>query len=269
MVLRPCTLFASFGFAALLVLWGCDAGDHSRPLIIGGELVKSGVDHRAGLSTVVLRKVSFPHATVCSGTLIGPRHIATAAHCLTTGSPLEATLDGGLPMEIKTVLKHPRFKMSQGRVEADIGIVVLVADAANDAKPVKLATAGNLKAGDAILLAGFGRHEPVSRDEGLRQVRVQVDNFDEDALEFSIVAGTKKGVCAGDSGGPAYSDDGRQLRMEGITSRLPLNGDCFWGQGVFTNITRYQGWLKCAFASAGEELVDLKEDASAADCRLQ
>ena len=72
------------------------------------------------------------------------------------------------------------------------------------------------------------------------------------------------GSCYGDSGGPAYIQSGGQLTVIGATSR---GSNCDTGDGLYTDVRYYQGWLKCTAKEFGQPLGSLLNDSSNEACK--
>jgi endonuclease G len=210
----------------------------------------------------------------CSGVLVHPRLVLTAAHCadeeiarvLVGGSRIPPAEDGAL-VAAERVHVHPHY-VSRGRIRNDLAIVELREDAA--ATPVPLATAKELAAAESVDLVGFGYSDP-ERPVGFgrkRHVNVLIGVLEEEGgageqleqrfgfdsrLEF--VAGRKglgRDTCNGDSGGPAYVDVAGEIKLAGITSRATDEGVAACGDGgVYTRPDRYLDWIGTVAREAG------------------
>lgn len=136
--------------------------------------------------------------------------------------------------------------------------------------PVKIASLDEISVGDNILLAGFGKlgQDKQNWAMNLRQVRVKVKEINQAMRSFDIEQGTQHGACEGDSGGPAFVDNGQELKVVGAThgAGTGANGPCDVGHGLYSIVSLYQGWMKCAFSSHNNPLNSLVNDASSAEC---
>ena len=261
------------------VAYGCKTVSRASGVkIVGGEDVAQSTDKRVMGSSVLLFTESNYGSGTCSGTLIGPTQIVTAAHCLSNKTAISIGY-GPQPKEPLQSLKvtqftpHPKFPFRSPFpvYEYDIGVVSFKGTLPPEMKPVTLAPDGSIKTGDELLLAGYGYTTQAGPSEAgiLRQVRVKTAQVDTGHRILEIEAFTNKGGCLGDSGGPAYLDDGITLRLVGATHGPGIGMEqleCDAGQGTFTLVNRYQGWMKCIFTSHGNPLEGLADDASNSDC---
>ena len=94
--------------------------------------------------------------------------------------------------------------------------------------------------------------------------------FDTTNRLMGIETYTGKGGCNGDSGGPAFIDNGETLSLVGATHGTSQGMDsvtCDKGQGTWTMVNLFQGWMKCTFAAHGNPLPTLADDSSSTDCQ--
>jgi len=201
---------------------------------------------------------------LCSGALVAPDLVLTAAHCLTDEASYRvvAVNRSFRPQRLRIVAAavHPAFvpgTTPRTQPGVDLAIVKLERPLGQDFLPLDPSLAGRIDLGEAVTIAGFGvlseRLKGTART--LRQTNlvslgpVQVANrvlIVVDPVRLAETAGA--GACRGDSGGPILAAGAGGYRLDGIISwssgalRTRAPSAC-GGLTAVTPVAEHLGWI--------------------------
>ncbi len=167
---------------------------------------------------------------ICSGVVVSPTLVMTAAHCLVRGKALYVmALDPQFrPREFpaEQSWRNPQFRMSVSllpRNGSDIGIVRLKAPLPPDMRPIRIAGSLDMLAERrALTIAGFGVSRFGDRTSAgqLRKATLRVIGHDPSTMllsERGEIGRSDVSACVGDSGGPIVAE-GEDPVLVGIVS---------------------------------------------------
>lgn len=246
--------------AAVLALTACGgAGDGEKQSasdlkIYGGAKV-AAEDEVAPYTVVLLQN----NAPVCTGALIAPRLVVSAAHCAALIKKNRPAYIGfGLKAKeaklvaVQNFVAHENFDAAAGSLGGkdvpvnDVGLIQLADDAPEGYAPVKLlGRSDSLRTGEPVVLAGFGKTDKKSGWFGTvlgELFQVETEVLEEAPLAKEVWFGNTPGksACNGDSGGPALVRRQQELRLLGVTSR---GRDCK-SEVIYTDLRYFQDWIQ-------------------------
>jgi V8-like Glu-specific endopeptidase len=200
------------------------------PLIYGGDPVEPG----AWPAVVAVRT-----SKLCTGTLVAPNLVLTAAHCFDPAPFGPVEIDFGDSLATANTVSssewgvHPDFCLPTD-CPADLHDFAWVKlPSAVAIEPIVPITDQDefdeaMQVGHELTFVGFGRDEDMVT--GIkREVLSSLTSFNESGREFRA-GGDGKDTCLGDSGGPGLVQlSSGEWRLAGVTSR---GGDCGLG-GIY------------------------------------
>jgi MYXO-CTERM domain-containing protein len=241
-------------------------------------------DHPAVVALVALAASNY---FLCSGTVVSPHVVLTAAHCVTGGDvtadttfylydgPVVPALSGGPPTDpgfhpVRRLRTYPQFDANAAMNAANMNkdslpvfdIAVAVSNDVMPAAPmfVQRRQIGQSDFGTVFHNVGYGRSDPsTSNSDGTRRhADATLMRLAPDLLELD---GGMSSICRGDSGGPALLTTAGTERVAGVHSWIGQAGTCT-GTQYDTRVDAYvlpfidpeienadPGWL----ADAGEQ----------------
>lgn len=187
---------------------------------------------------------------LCTGTIVSPDVILTAAHCV-DGSPqrlhivFNVTVSKTNAKNIRDadkVMQHPNWNHHMPSGEGDLALIHFKGDLPEGYKPVKLADENlKLKMGEKVLMIGYGVTNGDS-ETGSGKLRQTTSEIIERHSPTEIITdGQKSSVCFGDSGGPAFIKSGKEYVQWGVASSV-TNKSCDEAS-IHTEVMKYEQWI--------------------------
>ena len=250
---------------------------HARKIAAGAAV--ESLDEIVAKSTVSLNNAG--GESFCSGTLISPTVVVTAAHCVSTlqsNMPIFIAfglnvrgqrVDAALSRAISAVVVHPDYRPIDAPPFSplyqinDVALIKLSTPAPESFAAVPIASEDwALRRDPEVEIAGYGLtkdfidengNSVTSSDTGiLRRAKGTLADSERWAARTGLVvfSGTNKSnSCRGDSGGPMFGSNNIKLLLIGATMG---GGECAkpsstenTAEGFYTNLTPLRPWIEC------------------------
>lgn len=248
---RPHPLRLARGLSLLAALALAPLGARGALAVMGGSPAAADVAVHAVL-IVSTRGAS------CTGAVLAPDVVLTAAHCVQPqGDYAVALLSGGSARLVPAVriVVHPRFDADQFRTRRptpDVALVKLAEPLPTSFRPVRLAQGQDLPAkGTSFLIAGYGvTAEGAPKSAGtLRTVALPSIGTTGGIMVRLARPDGRAGACTGDSGGPAFVDG----VLTGVVGWATAQGGARGCGGVtgVTLVALQRSWIDQAARSLG------------------
>jgi Trypsin len=178
--------------------------------IVGGEPHTGNPE----VALIIASGAAPDEGLICSGTLIAPKLLLTAAHCVDEFDfPVErfdvyfgtdATIkdDPGFVFATpaESAVFHPKW--DRNAIVNDIAVMHLVDEVPITPAPINGSPLVDADLGAELHLVGWGITGGGAEDSGIkRHVFSQVESIEPDIVQ---VGGAQTNICSGDSGGPAF-----------------------------------------------------------------
>ncbi|MER5604289.1 FG-GAP-like repeat-containing protein [Streptomyces sp. NPDC002265] len=178
-------------------------------------------------------RLDIGHERACSGALVDPNWIVTAASCFVDDPAAGLTVPPGPPaIQTFATIGRPDLSTTAGQVvevtelvprtDRDL-VMAKLAEPVTAVAPVAVTTTAP-SAGEQLRVAGFGRTKDEWAPLALHTGAFSVGAVGEGTLD--LAAAGDAAVCKGDTGGPALRESGGKVELVAINSRS-WQGGCF------------------------------------------
>jgi hypothetical protein len=239
---------------------------------------------------LVMRYESGKPATLggCSGTLLAPKLVLTARHCVATTDENSACAPDGTPIQgaqvhtnvqanamfvfpgttrpdliggdVSRAARGAEILDDGGTTLCDHDIALILLDRAiPGAKIAPVRLDGATAKGELMTAVGWGYTETTAQPD-VRQRRTGIAVVEVGPSASAGITGrellTGEGICQGDSGGPLLAASGAVVALASRggngTTATPPDG-CIGAQNVFTRTAGFKDFLTNGYARAGQD----------------
>ena len=229
--------------------------------IVGGKRVNS--NDKDSKSVVMILSLDDKDAGICTATLISPKILLTAAHCIKVSA--EKTLivfhtaiscESGFDVtkntqRVSKLIKHELYVPSEKTIEGvnDIALIILKEPAPTNYPIYKIANPSELK-DSKLYFYGYGVTGSNEGGSGiLRKTSFSREDFvvEKESDKVRVKQNRGTGICFGDSGGPGLVNINNEAQILGVNSFVqgPDDDSCN-GTSTLALAYPYKEWIQKA-----------------------